>query len=149
MILPRWLILIFLVTIGIITPIPYYQNEDVWCESYPPQLCSPLGWHFKPSILSNITNKNGQIVSQKVKTPQSAEEYCSLNPKSKNAMPVVFVTDCGAYKIVDHGCCDIPASILDKNWNKIDTCGGFGGWPQQCLENYPKKETCITISCIK
>ena len=133
-------------------PIPYYQNEDVWCESFPPQLCSPLGWHLKPSIWGNITNKSGQTVSHTIKTPQNAEEYCSLNLKSKTGVPVGLIEDCGDYKIVSYyGCFDCAATVLDKNWNEIEKCGGFFNVTEskRCREKYPVEETCIATSCIK
>lgn len=50
------ILIIILIAIGILfLPIPYYENEDRWCESDPPQLCATKGWHLGPSLWKRVS----------------------------------------------------------------------------------------------
>lgn len=51
-------------------PFPYYQNNDVYCESYPPQLCAKKGWHLRKSLWKQILKTEEQIDSSPISTQQ-------------------------------------------------------------------------------
>lgn len=151
---PILIVLILLTITFFFLPIPYYQDYSPTCKIG--QLnCLQKGWHSGLSFWDKLTEKPTQSASRSIpvplpQKPKTAEEYCkSVNSNPKYAQ-VQSIRDCGEYKITTlHGCLDCGNAILDKEWNEIDSCGGFAGWSKECQEKYPAKETCIITSCIK
>lgn len=71
-------IVLIIAAIGFFAPIPYYEKEDSWCESNPPTLCSPKGWHLGPSLWQRFSGQLEKTVSttiQPTSTPADETVY--------------------------------------------------------------------------
>ena len=60
-------IVLIIAAIGFFVPMPYYEKEDRWCESDPPRLCSPKGWHLGPSLWQRFSGQLEKPVSSTTK----------------------------------------------------------------------------------
>lgn len=76
--------LVLIIAVVLFLPPPYYQKTDLWCESYPPQLCQPKGWHLRPSIWREISGDLGQTVSHSLTPPLPPEAPNPSTDKTAN-----------------------------------------------------------------
>lgn len=73
-----FVILILIIAAVLFLPLPYYQNTDLWCESFPPRLCKSKGWHLRPSLWREISGDLEQTVSH-IPTPPLPPEVPSAD----------------------------------------------------------------------
>lgn len=134
-------------------PIPRYQNGGCLEIDIDPPRCYSAGWKLGPSLWWQIF-EGQKTVSQIVPpTPKPdilnnglSKNLCDYEYKSSFG-PVVQIKDCGDYKILEYGCCDIPSLILDRDNNEIMTCGGLKGWEKECQERFPLEASCAVTVC--
>lgn len=65
------LVLIAVLVVAVLFfPLPYYQKGDVYCDSYPPQLCAKKGWNFGKPLWKQILKTQETTDSSSVSTQQ-------------------------------------------------------------------------------
>lgn len=63
-------LIVALLGAALFLPFPYYQKDDVYCESYPPQLCAKKGWNFGKPLWKQILKTQETTDSSSVLTQQ-------------------------------------------------------------------------------
>jgi len=107
------------------------------------------GYLFYANYSNNQTNLTSPfpqpppVQTLPTPTPTPITNYCDLPPKGH----VLEVKDCGNFKVVNNGCCDIPDTIYDKGGNLIMKCGGLKGYSGECEKQFLPQTNCIVTEC--
>lgn len=135
----KGLILITAISIAIIAavlflPLPYYQSTDLWCESYPPQLCESKGWHLRPSFWREISGDLEQTVSHS--PSPSSERFVGAGCKISGCSGEVCDEESQATI-----CMPLPGPQCYNNVRCEKQANGQCGWAQTpelqaCLEKF-------------
>lgn len=77
-------------------------------------------------------------------TGDSIEKYCTSKALGG---PFAYINDCGNFIVLVRPCCDLPDVIIDRNGNKIATCGGLPGYSKECAKRFLPQTRCPSIPC--
>lgn len=85
---PILIFLLIAIAVGILfIPVPYYEKEDLWCLSDPPQLCATKGWHLGSSLWQRFSGQLEKPVSsttQPSSTPNETANWKTYTNSQEN-----------------------------------------------------------------